>query len=145
MKYSTNFDNDWNFYVRHIGKFTFSAEAVPLQPLDPNGKSAKECFFRFDSTGKWLPCKEPELLRDVLTTKKSINFQIKQWVEGAYDILEGPDYYLAEFDNPPEWVKNSLINQHEKYWSQSENRERIKNVIRDLIGPTLQRISDEMA
>lgn len=49
--------------------------------FDINGKSAKECFYLHDSTGKIVPTLEPELLYSLYKCKGSINFHIKMWAE----------------------------------------------------------------
>lgn len=108
MRYSQAFERDWKFYLDHRHKFTFFGGVVERVAHDPNGLPAKKCFYAFDSRGE-LPCtSEPELLTEVITAKKAVNWQIKQWGEGFHDMMEPVEYYLAEFTNPPEWVRLSL-------------------------------------
>lgn len=117
MHYSNNFERDFNFYNDNKEKFTFCGEEVLSFPYDKNGLSAKDVFYKFDSTGKLLPTKEPELARLLLQCKKAINFQIKQWVEGYDDCLIGREEYLNEFIGEyPEWINKSFINQRFKYY-----------------------------
>lgn len=105
------FLRDWEFYLAHIDVFTFCGEEVKAFPYSEAGLSAKECFYKWDSTGCIFPCKEPELLRKVIITKKAINFQIKQWAEGWQDVGESLNFYLSTFTSPPNWVANSIVNQ----------------------------------
>jgi len=56
-----------------------------------------------------VPCKEPELLKEVITCKKSINLHIKMWVDGYEDMMMGIEEYMKEFIDPPIWVYNSFI------------------------------------
>ncbi len=111
-KYSKNFDRDYEFYMRHLGRFQFAGGAeIPEVPFDENGVDAKRAFHKFDSNGKLVPCNEPELFKNLLTTKKGINFHFKMWAEGFNDFREPIDYYLDEFDDPPKWVRSAFIEQ----------------------------------
>lgn len=116
MKYSQNFDRDWDFYTKNIGKFTFwGGDHIHEPKFDDNGLDAKAYFHKLDSQGlkkvEKLSCKEPALVSEVLRFKKGLNFHIKQWVEGYDDMLMGIGDYMAEFIDPPDWVAESLINQ----------------------------------
>jgi hypothetical protein len=107
MKYSPQFERDYEFYLRNANKFNFA----PYQPFieaSESGDDAKYCFWKLDSTGKLLPCNEPELLRSLLICKKSLGFHLKMWAEGFEDMGEEIDYYMAEFICPPDWVKVSF-------------------------------------
>lgn len=110
-------NRDFKFYLEHKDAFTFCGTDLAVIPQCETGKSAEYCFIQFDTTGKIPPCSQPELLRDVIRTKKAINFQIKQWVEGWVDMREPVDYYLAEFNRPPTWVRKAIINQLKKSWT----------------------------
>ena len=96
------------------GKFTFCGTNVEEVEYVKEGKTAKEVFFILDSTGTLEPCCDPKLLRKVIIFKKSLNFHIKQWVEGYDDMYMGVDEYLREFDKPPQWVGKSFRNQLKK-------------------------------
>jgi len=73
-----------------------------------DGIDAKEAFFQLDTYGKIQECSEPELLKEILRCKKAVNWQIKEWVEGFYDMREPFSYYIKSFTNPPSWVLDSL-------------------------------------
>lgn len=87
MKHSKGFERDYNFYLYNIGKFDFCGTLNPkhVAIADVNGLTAKECLYYIESQGKNKPCKEPELLNQLLLTKASVNFQIKQWAESVND------------------------------------------------------------
>lgn len=104
--------------MRHVdlpnNKFTFCGGSVKDFEYDENGFSAKQVFYKMDSSGEKLPCREPELLRKVIVFKKSLNFHIKLWVEGFEDMRMSIDDYMSEFDDPPDWVRKSFQNQLKK-------------------------------
>ena len=58
MKYSKKFERDYNWYlsVSHIFFFDgtneyFNKKGVDLIQFDENGKTAKECFYLYDTNG----------------------------------------------------------------------------------------------
>jgi hypothetical protein len=114
MKYTKNFNRDYQFYLDNSNNFSFAADYYPIITLDTKGKSAKECFWLLDSQSISVPCSQPEELTKVLLCKKSVNFHIKLWAENYLDILEPIEYYLEEFIDPPDWIEKSLVNQINK-------------------------------
>ena len=96
-------------------KFCFAGVEVPTPEFNDGGRSAKEAFYIFDSTGKLPPCSQPSLLKAAITCKKAINLQLKMWVEGFEDMLEPVEYYMAEFFQPPNWVEKSFRRQLAKH------------------------------
>jgi len=110
----TPFDRDWDFLVANKDKFTFAGSEIVDFPFDASGASAKDCFKKFDTSGKVTSCREPELIKEVIRCKKAINFQIKMWGLGFYDMGMGIPDYLSEFINPPQWITDSLLNQIRK-------------------------------
>lgn len=114
MKYSPQFERDYQFYLQNAKKFNFA----PYQPIieaSKSGKDAKYCFWKLDSTGKLLPCNEPGLFSSLLICKKSVGFHLKIWAEGFEDMGEKIEYYVAEFQNPPDWVKISFSKLIKRY------------------------------
>jgi len=112
MKYSKNFERDYEFYLRHIGRFRFAGGAqIPEPEFKEDGVSAKRAFHILDSQGKLVPTREPERLVDLIVTKKGINFHLKMWAEGYDDCLQGVWEYMGEFQDPPEWVEKAFRNQ----------------------------------
>ena len=109
--------DDYNFYLANMDKFMFFGDHLNHTQFkeDANGKPADMAFKALDSQGKVIACKEVDLLKGVMTCKKSINFHIKLWAEGFKDFGEDIEYYINEFIRPPEWVRVSLNNQINKY------------------------------
>ena len=107
---------DYDFYIANMHKFTFFGDWLDAKQFknDDNGKTADLAFKALDSQGKVIPCKETDLLKKVMTCKKSINFHIKTWAEGFIDFGEDVEYYMQEFINPPEWIRVALVNQIRK-------------------------------
>ena len=105
-KYKQNFLRDWNFYNSNSHIFNFAGRNIPNIISDSNGSNAIYCFFVYDSTGKMLPCCEPEILERVIVCKASINMNIKQWAEGRFDSTL-PGIEFDEIINQyklPSWV-----------------------------------------
>lgn len=115
IKYSQNFERDYLVYLNNISNFTFCGTSAPkFQALPrPNGKSAKEVFYRIDSNGINLPTSEPKLLNKLLLCKASINFHIKMWAEGRKDAtLPYPELLSIQKEfNLPDWVINAVEKQ----------------------------------
>ena len=107
MKYSKNFERDYQFYLTNAQKFNFAPDQ-PVIEESSDGKDAKYCFWKFDSTGEMLACNEPEILRALIICKKSVNFHLKMWASGFTDMEMNIDEYLAEFISSPAWVKVSF-------------------------------------
>lgn len=125
MKYSKNFERDYNWYLKVSTIFTFDGtkdyynkKGVELIQFNENGKTAKECFYLYDTNGIITPTKEPEKLKILLKTKGSVNLHIKMYAE---DRARG---YLPkiEFDkicleyNLPDWFIEAVENQKHKYY-----------------------------
>lgn len=125
-KYSKNFERDWNWYLKYKSVFIFDG-AINREIKEDliNGKTAKECFYIFDSQGKMPPTKEKEILLQILKCKGSINFNIKMWAE---DRAKG---YLPkiEFQNIIEefelldWMVEAVEKQKYKYYDRGKTKE----------------------
>lgn len=89
MKYSEAFERDYEFYYKWRYKFNFCGTHPNEMRYKPifyqKGRSAKEVFYSIDSKGKNIPCNEPELLKELLLCKASVNFNIKLWAESRAD------------------------------------------------------------
>jgi len=127
LKYSTKFNRDYNWYlsVSHIFSFDgskdyFNKKGIDIVQFDKNGKTAKECFYLYDSSGIINPTCEPDELATLLKTKGSVNLHIKMYAE---DRARG---YLPkrEFDKIcseyklPDWFIDAVQNQKKKYKAQ---------------------------
>lgn len=125
MKYSENFERDYNWYLNNKEVFNFDGTKDYFNKKGENlvchsesGFSAKECFYAYDTNGKVLPCKEPKLLYSILKCKGSINFNIKQWAEDRAKGYLGSvefDEYCKELNLLP-WMKDAVENQKVKYY-----------------------------
>jgi hypothetical protein len=94
MKYSEAFERDWNWYLKYKDVFNFDGlkdyydkkgnQRVIYSEL---GKSAKECFYQFDTNGKIISTNEPDLLYQIIKCKGSLNLNIKMWAEDWSNLL----------------------------------------------------------
>ena len=109
------FQRDWTFYLNNRTTFNFCGCTVPETSIDPDGVSAMEAFYVFDSRGKIQDCREPKLFREILICKKSINFHIKMWAHGYNDTFTGVPELLGSFIEPPDWVEIALRKQIYKH------------------------------
>lgn len=80
MKYSKNFERDYKWYLSVSDIFSFDGtkdycnkKGIDLIQFDKAGKSAKECFYLYDTMGVIKPTCEPEELESLLKTKGSVN------------------------------------------------------------------------
>ena len=125
MKYSKNFERDYKWYLSVANVFSFDGtkdyynkKGVELIQIDDNGKTAKECFYLYDSNGIIKPTCEPEELKTLLKTKGSVNLHIKMYAE---DRAKG---YLPKIDFNeiikelclPEWFVRAVEKQKNKYY-----------------------------
>jgi hypothetical protein len=95
MKYSDNFERDYNWYLKYGHIYKFDGSLDPIVIYDEHGKDAKYCFYKYDSTGKLPPTNQPNLLVDIIKAKRSINFHIKMWAEGVAERIS----FMSEFMN----------------------------------------------
>lgn len=109
---------DFEFYLANSEKFVFFGSGLDERDFNDSltGKTAKEAFKFLDSEGKVIPCKEIDILKKVITCKKSINFNIKQWSEGYPEFGEPIETYINEFINPPAWVEKALRGSIDRYF-----------------------------
>lgn len=112
MKYSLNFerDFDWFISVRHIFNFDGSLNYLnrkgeDIIVKDGRGVDGKKAFYSFDSSGKILPTRHPNILHSLLRTKGSINLHIKMYAEdrasGILPLFEFKE--LCEVLKAPDW------------------------------------------
>jgi len=119
VKYSKANERDFKFYFKNRQVFDFCGTLnATHQPIfDINGVDGKEAFFSIENNGKNKPTKHPNLLRALLLSKASVNFNIKMWAEGRADgtlpKIEMPSLQ-KEFDLP-DWVLTAVENQKNQY------------------------------
>lgn len=122
-RYSKNFERDWEFYNRNRHALDFAAVDIRQKynqfQYSETGHTAKECFWALDSQGIHLPCKEIDLLYEILTCKASVNFHIKMWAEdrarGWLGKWEMENQIAPEFDLP-QWVLDATESQKIKFY-----------------------------
>ena len=125
MKYSKKFEEDYNWYLSVSDSFNFDGvkdyynkKGVDIIQFDANGKTAKECFYLYDSQGLINKTSEPEKLRTLLKTKGSVNLHIKMYAEdrakGYLPKIEFEE--IAKEFNMPNWFVNAVENQKCKYY-----------------------------
>ena len=112
--YKEKFEKDYQFYLSNREKFKFAGCTILPPPYDVQGVDAKHAFFIFDSQGKIKTCREPNLFVELMTCKKAINLQIAMWADGQDDCLIPVEELLEEFINPPDWIREAIVNQIEK-------------------------------
>ena len=124
-KYNLNFERDYNWYLSVIDVFNFDGTNEYLNKrgeniiqFDENGASAKESFFQYDTNGKILPTKEPEILHSILKAKGSVNLHIKMYAEDrANGTLSNAELIdLCHYLLAPKWFYDAVENQRVKYW-----------------------------
>lgn len=82
-----------------------------LFPESPNGLSAIECLYIYDTYGRKEPCRELQKMKEVLNGKSGLNFQIQQWSEGIVEGLFVKIEFMESYPWLPQWVWNSLTNE----------------------------------
>jgi len=131
-KYSPNFERDYNFYLKNIDKFDFIGSDVKKFRPPEGSNSVKKTFHIFDSQGKLIPCEDPDLFLKILKFKKGLNFWIKQWAEGFFDLGENMDWYLKDLEGEiPDWVYESFSNQIAKNNFFEKQKAFIKKIKKD--------------
>jgi len=103
MKISKKTRNNFEFYLCVSRNMQLIGDK-PQIIEDINGYSAIEAFNMKDSRGTDVPCREIEILTNVLWAKNFINLQIKMWAEGIADFLFIIDEFKRDFSWFPNWV-----------------------------------------
>ena len=122
-KYSKNYERDYKFYLDNLGHFSFIGTDMKEFKPPLGSTTTKRAFLIFDSRGKLVPCDDPELFIKLLSFKKGLNFWLKYWAEGYFDMGESIDSYLENFNGEvPSWVRLSFVNQIEKILNKRRNK-----------------------
>ncbi len=125
MKYSTNFERDFKFYLRMRHKFSFDGtleyynkKGENLIQYSSTGISGKEAFYMYDSNGITKPTKHPQLLKVLLKTKGSTNLHVKMFAEdrakGLFPLIEFRGFCLKY--KTPNWFREAVEKQKYKYY-----------------------------
>lgn len=123
MKYSTNFERDFKWYLLMRHKFSFDGKGEyffkrqgyvePMFVEDKNGMDGKKAFYCIDTYGKPVKTKHPNLLLSLLKTKGSVNLHIKMYAEDrATGVLPRILFdELCEEIQAPQWFYAAVENQ----------------------------------
>ena len=124
-RYNPSFERDFAWYLsmRHTLNFDgansyLSKRGEAIIRPDKKGVDGKRAFFEWDSNGKILPTRHPNLLHTLLKVKGSVNLHIKLYAEDrASGLLPLADLegICREF-KAPEWFFEAVQAQRVKYW-----------------------------
>jgi hypothetical protein len=118
MKYSNNFNRDFNWYLQMRHQFNFSGKDEKVV-YDKDGIDGKKAFLLLDSQGKLKPTRHPNLLKALLKTKGSINLHIKMYAEDRANGRLPKMLFQKEIIDiikPPQWFVNAVEQQKYKYY-----------------------------
>lgn len=125
MGYKASFERDFRWYLSMRHTFSFDGASSyhnkrgePIIQHDPKGVDGKRAFFEYDSNGKVLPTRHPNLLHTLLKTKGSVNLHIKLYAEDrASGLLPLAELEaICEEHQAPEWFFEAVQAQRVKYW-----------------------------
>lgn len=123
-KYNQNFERDVKWYLTMRHKFNFDGSSQyfnrkgeNLIQYSPNGVDGIEAFFQWDSNGKIVKTKHPNLLHTLLKVKGSTNLHIKMYAEDRAKC----NFNKIEFRalcikfKAPTWFRQAVETQKYKY------------------------------
>ncbi len=119
MKYSQKFEKDFNWYLKMRAKFNFDGSLPKDVVYDKNGIDGKAAFHKWDSEGKLLPTKHPNILNTLLKTKGSANLHVKMYAQDrASGLFPGIEFraFCIKY-KCPKWFKEAVENQKGKYYA----------------------------
>lgn len=129
MRYSNRFEEDYNFYLSNKDKYNFCGSDIEadfnIKHYD-SGKTAKECFYLFDSNGiRDFKCKNKQELLDVLITKASINLHIKMYAESwaNYELSRFEILEIVDEINAPKWFYEAIEKQMLKFLKAKKDKD----------------------
>jgi hypothetical protein len=120
MKYSDNFNRDFKWFLKMRHEFNFSGKDERDQIIyDKNGVDGKKAFYLWDSQGKIVPTKHPNLLFSLLKTKGSVNLHIKMFAEDRaacnWGLIEIRALCIKW--KAPDWFRQAVERQKVKYYA----------------------------
>jgi len=132
-KYSPGFERDFNWYLKMRQMFSFDGsssysnkDGKDIIVYDKNGVSGKEAFYKWDSNGKILPTRHPNLLHTALKAKGSVNLHIKMYAEdrakGLFPLIEFTAFCIKY--KCPSWFKEAVERQKFKYYIVDSNTDK---------------------
>ena len=136
-KYSIGFNEKFKFFYRSYKSniLTFCGSNVNVE-FDKNGPDAKEAFRLYDDgffKNKKITSRHPNLLKAIITAKKSWGLFVSEWSSGIADCdftkseiltefskynIEIPSSFLLDFENA---ITNKKNNRNLKYLEQLKN------------------------
>lgn len=80
-------DLEWvRFAIKNRHVLNFAGKRLdPFPPASLDGKSGMEAFIIYDTHGKIVPTRHPNLLTALIVVKSSLNLHLKMWKEGIID------------------------------------------------------------
>jgi hypothetical protein len=105
---------NFGFYRQISERFGMHGIAPPPVISDEQGYSALESFAQLETVGQKVPCREPQLLQQVLRAKAYLNLQINMWAEGIKEKTFFMWEFKADFPWFKEWVWKAVENQANK-------------------------------
>ena len=125
-RYSKNFEQDYKWYLSISDIFNFDGrkeyynkKGIEIIQFDENGKTAKECFYLYDTNGIIKPTCEPDTLKTLFKTKGSVNLHIKMYAEDRAKGLLPKIIFeeIVEEYNLPKWFVKAVEKQKWKYYN----------------------------
>ena len=118
MKYSKNFDRDFQWYLKVRNYFDFDGSAPKDIAYDRNGIDGKKAFLMYDSQGKLVPTKHPSLLAKLIKVKGGVNLHIKMYAEDRANGCLPKVLFdeICEEVKAPLWFAEAVENQKGRYY-----------------------------
>jgi hypothetical protein len=126
MRYSTNFERDVRWFLRMRHKFNFDGTkdyfrpktGEPLIQYDRKGVDGIRAFYEWDSRGKIVSTRHPNLLHTLLKTKGSTNLHIKMYAEDRASCNMNKIEFraLCISFGAPTWFREAVETQKLRYY-----------------------------
>lgn len=118
MKYSDNFNRDFNWFIKMRNTFDFGGRIPDKIIFDINGVDFKKAYHIYDSTGVLKPTKHPTALAKMMLIKGGVNLHAKMYAEdrasGLMGSLEFRAMCVFKFKSP-DWFRKAVEQQKFKY------------------------------
>lgn len=122
--YNSNFERDFKWYLSMRNTFNFDGsdsyfnkKGQDVIQYSKNGVDGKYAFYQWDTNGKIVPTKHPNLLHTLLKVKGSCNLHIKMYAE---DLANCNMNYiemraLCIHFKSPKWFREAIVFQKSKH------------------------------
>ena len=113
-KISDRFIRDVRFYLRNRHRFEISGRVIPDIVYSRTSLNGLRAFMLYDSQGKLVPTKHPNILRTLITTKASVNLHIKMWKQGVTDLgfFTSEWHEYCDMLDAPDWFRYSFMKEY---------------------------------